>query len=315
MFKAGARLSALAIKSLTDFRSNEMKKFAKMALATAIATFTLAASATYTIDSFTTSQNSLFANPLQDYVANDTSPLMSGFWSEACGSGIIGGCRDLFVSKGNVHTEQVNALPAPLTTINNNEAVVKIGVSGSGGLAFSQDEQVSGVGIVRWDGKTTTGVAADAIDGTASAAITDAAFASAANYTGLGGINLTLYGNAFELNNISTDGGFTFILKAYTDEFNFTTLYLPAQSNVKNIVTFADFANDGVTVGTMNWTSVGMIEAEINPFGLDAYGMPQKSRVDLSLGLVQVVPEPESLALMGLGLIGLAATRRRKAAK
>ncbi|MBK9237032.1 MAG: hypothetical protein IPO19_13955 [Rhodoferax sp.] len=63
-----------------------MKKFVKMAVAAAIAGLSLAAQADLVIDDFTTDQAYL----------TDTVLDASGLSSQACGAGIIGGCRDLF---------------------------------------------------------------------------------------------------------------------------------------------------------------------------------------------------------------------------
>lgn len=267
-----------------------MNKLVKMAVAASFAGMAMASQASlFVVDSFTTAQNDTAA--LQDSTVNG-----SGFWSQVCsgGSDILGGCRDLFVSK------RVGSGTSPLN-------VTQMAVD-SGSLYFNNAGTAGGVGIVRWDGNTIGGSASPV-------AISDVAFAAQINRVGLGGFNLSAQGNAFAIEVQQADAGFDFVLKAYTDATHWSVLVLTSDGIAPQTssIPFVWFLTPAINLSTgsggpVDFSNLGALEAEINP----SYGPSgTKTAIDLTLGVINI-PEPGSMALTGLALVGLGVMRRRK---
>lgn len=219
----------------------------------------------------------------------------AGVFSQAStvGTDIIGGYRDLGV-------EVLNQSPS------NPGGETSIKVAG-GALTFNNDSQTGGRGLVRWDGA--------------------AAATSFADPTSFGlGVALNPFGTNFELKTIFSDGGFKFELGAFTSTTQWSKVTLTAHAvnpavlpdGVSSYIPLLGFLacgyNDGsISVacgvgGAVDWSNLGALQAIIDPTGTS-------TSVDLTLNQVTVVPEPGTLALAGLGLLGIASLRRKRVTK
>ena len=207
---------------------------------------------------------------------------------------ILGGYRDLFVD---------------LKTANASFPSATMSVGGS--LNFSNTTGAGSTGVVRWDG--------------AKAGVTGLTFADALNtidYTGLSG---TFVGNpftdSFEVQILESDGGFKFVIEAYNSSTQWSKVEIisnahpvPATSYIP-LLAFLDCTNafpvPGVVVscgagGAADFTALGALQVVLDPSGTF-------TNLDLRLQQITVVPEPASIALVGLAMLGLGAvTRRRK---
>lgn len=142
-------------------------------------------------------------------------------------------------------------------------------------LYYSEDSGVGGYGIVRWDGIATGGAVAT---------------------NGLNSLDLTNAGSAFRVN-LTVDNAIAMFFRIWSGGTQYEV-----EAEIGEDDTFVDFAFADF-VGA-DFSDIGAAELQFKQ------GIALNR--DLAVTMVQVVPEPGTVALLGLSLLGLAAARRRK---
>jgi PEP-CTERM motif-containing protein len=288
-----------------------MKKYLKLLLVGVTLPLTVLISANvnaYIID--------LFDDPaLPSFQAVESSSPDSGGSFNQYGSGpilsptIFTGYRDIHVI--NTNSTEGNATPTDCVLGEDCSSVLIKG----GTLAFSNDTNVIGRATIQWDGNDAS-----------NALNYDQILENFYTQDGCGGEGC----DRFQVDVVSSDLGFTFLIGVYTDATHFTEFELVSSGNAGvQTFLFSDFTSSlgcnigplGPTIvakncgggGTVDFAFVDSMQLILNTTGLDG----ATARIDLDLNSITKVPEPGMLGLLGLGLAtaGIVLVGRRRSEK
>lgn len=220
---------------------------------------------------------------------------------------ILGGYRDVVVT--------MNSRGGPELGPARSEAF-----AGNGGFIFNNTTGVSGTARIQWDGDDSANVALLNHTGLRNGGLTGVDLVNQVGCPVTGC-------DRFIAGVTSADQGFQYQIGLYTDAGNFSVLTTSVPFQV-NALLFAEFPFEVFLRATGNYndlavpfsiartgtgptlTNIGAIEFVANSDG-------GTLAVDLSISAITKtgVPEPGTLALMGLGFLAAAGIKRRRSAK
>lgn len=288
-----------------------MKMFSKLAVAAAASLVVGAAQAAVIIDLF---------DGLQPRVVQEDSTQALAWASQAGPLATVQGLyRDIGIKKTNTFGDP-------------DQAGTRAGVTG-GTFNWSVDAGVQGLAVVRWDGARDAGnhpLIGNAGTLTAAGGVSNHFVSNNIDVTGFSPALALTIGDSFVFDVLVSDLDFTFWFELYDKSGNFSKFKLESQAHFAALSTpipvaafaaqclggpseFADptdFDNDDVLAGICSSAAF-----DINDLGAIQIIMesdPAGGSVDLRVSAVRVIPEPGSLALVGLGLLGAAGVGMRR---
>lgn len=253
----------------------------------------------------------LFTEPALGQSAT-TALIGSPAWNQSSSfASVIGGYRDISIDK----LTDSFGLPTQ------GDAAISVG---AGQLTIDNATGVTSRAVITWDGANNAGANGLSVD-----------------TTGLGGFDLTMGGvvDTFLADTLYADLGFSYEIKVWDMDGSAVTLAADVQFPVPSglYVSHYDFNwfnladgsyCDGVSappacanpLTQLNFTitrggNLGAIDfTNIGALQIVFYNTAAYASADFALGKVRAVPEPGTIALVGLGLLGLGFTARRKLA-